>query len=182
MKADALRSTVAMLVLFLLASCGGGGGSDGGGNASTLAITVSQATGTSGGSTTTTYTEGPINSRGYYDPSFSADLFPTSSRTLITMCSGVTTTGCAVLINVGAGGTAPGGYSITGGSSTATYILYAAQGNYYDSLASQGTVTLTSVGAVGSPITGSFQAVLGLRSTGTPTRMVSGTFSVIRDH
>ena len=182
MKSLCTRSLM-MAALALLVSCGGGSSGGGSGSASTTTITVSAATGSVPGTGTTTYTEGPINGYGYYDPSFSGDC-AAGLGMLITMCSGVTGMGpCDVLINIRTSGWTPGGYLVTGGTATAaTYLLYMKQGSYYDSLASQGTVTLTSVGNVGEPISGSFRAVLGLRSIGTPTIEVSGTFSVIRDH
>jgi len=142
--------------------------------ASTLTLTK--------GAETTTWTDGPINAAGNYDPSFSADCDPTQ-RTLITMCSGVSDGGCSVLVNVNAAATTPGSYSISGGSSTATYFIYTdPDGQHWDSLAGQGTITLASVGAPGDPITGSFEAVLGLWPDPLTTIAVSGTFSVVRDH
>ena len=166
MRLFVLKQLVLCSSLLVLASCSGGDGS---------VSTASKMTVTTGASTTT-YTSGPINTFGYYDPSFNADLFSMTS-TQITMCSGVTDTTCGISINITTAGTTPGPYPITG-----TRILYSDHGAYYDSIASSVTVTLTSVGNVGEPITGSFQAVLGLRTDLTTTQSIYGTFSVIRDH
>ncbi len=170
-----VRSLVLLCMTTLLLSCGGDvESSNGGGSASTMTVTL--ATGT------TTYTEGPLNNLGYYDPSFSGDS-AAGVGTLITMCSGVTGAGpCDVLINVRTSDMIPGGYTIAGGTNTTTYFMYMTQGQYYDSIVSRGTITLASVGNVGEPITGTFQAVLGLRTNPSTTIGVSGTFSVTRDH
>jgi hypothetical protein len=168
-----ILSLIIILAVVVFAACGGGGGGGGNaGSASTLTATV--------GAGTTTYTEGPINNIGYYDPSFSGDSAP-GVGTLITMCSGVSTT-CDILINIRTADATPGPYPITGGSSTPTYIVYSDHGQHYYSILSSGTVTLTSVGNVGQPITGSFQAVLELWTVPTSTLAISGTFSVLRDH
>ena len=170
-----MRLLVQISMLTLLTACGGGGSTDGNSAASTMTVMI-------GGGGTATYTEGPINNLGYYDPSFSGDN-AAGQGTLITMCSGVNGPDpCNVLINIRTSDMIPGGYTIAGGTNTTTYFMYMTQGQYYDSLVSKGTITLTSVGGVGEPITGSFQAVLGLRSSGTTTIGISGTFSVIRDH
>lgn len=170
------------LLVISFSGCGGSGSSSGGsGGSSTLSITVSSGTGTTSGSSSAEYTEGHINEIGEYDPSFGGAAEP-GAGTLITLCSGVTITGyCSVMINIRTSDTTPGGYTIVGATNTNSYIMYMASGQYYDSIASKGTITLTSVGNVGQPITGTFDAVLGLRSIGTPTIGVSGTFSVIRD-
>ena len=177
MNKSRTRGLFLIFLMTLLTACGGGGSSNGGGPASTMTVTL--ATGT------TTYTEGHINNIGYYDPSFSGDCDPLAG-TLITMCSGVTYTmshtTCDVLINVRTSDMTPGPYSITGNSSADTYVLYHNKTQFYDSFVSSGTITLTSVGSVGAPITGSFQAVLQLLSAPTTTMGISGTFSVIRDH
>jgi hypothetical protein len=173
------------LAMGAIAGCGGGGGpsTGGAGSASTMTVTLATGSGMSGGIGTTTYTEGPINNFGYYDPSFSGDI-AAGAGMLITMCSGVTGAGpCNVLINVNTSGWTPGGYLVTGGTSTtSTYLLYMEQGQYFDGIASKGTVTLTSVGNVGEPIEGSFQAILALRTNSSTTIEVSGVFSVVRDH
>jgi len=182
-KLTAVCLTLAACVLGLIVSCGGGGGNNSGG-ASTMEISVVTGTSVSGGIGFTTYTEGYINKDGYYDPSFSGDCSPTMPATLITMCSGVYggAAPCDILINIRTAGMTPGGYSITGGTNTSTNFMYMDQAQYYDSIVSKGTITLTSVGKVGEPIVGTFDAVLGLRSDLSTTMGVSGTFSVIRDH
>lgn len=149
-------------------SCGGDGGGGSAGPTSTMTLTQNY--------TSTTFTDGTTNSSGYYDPSFSADVYP-APRTLVTMCSGVSAGTCAKLVNVSAGGATPGSYTI---DCSSTYVTYT-----YDSFpyfCKSGTVTLASVGAVGEPITGSFNAVLSLSGYQSITIDLSGTFSVIRDH
>ena len=176
-----LWSVLAVAILTaLMGSCSGSsGGGAGASTASTMTVTA--------GSSTTTYTDGPVNDAGYYDPSFSADCYPTP-RTLITMCSGEAggASGCTKLINVSAFGTTPGSYTVNVGGTaetgSPTYVSYSLNNSAQFYSSTSGTVTLTSVGNVGEPVTGSFEAVLALYGAPTTTLAVSGTFSVIRDH
>ena len=163
-----------MMVTAGLVACGGGGGtSDNGAEADKMTVTVSSPTGVEA----TTYTEGPYNVNGNLDPNISALVL---TNTIISLCSGGTSTMCATQISIMARGNTPQSYP-TGTAGTPTQITY----NYkYSSVSSSdtGTVTLTSVGNVGEKITGSFSAVVANMSNPTDTRGISGTFSVKRNN
>lgn len=77
---------VVMIAGLVIMSCGGGS-SSGTNGVSTMTVTTSTNTGNSGGVSTATYTEGTFNNAGLLDPSISADCYPTTPRTDITMCS-----------------------------------------------------------------------------------------------
>lgn len=168
------------LILFsvvFLSACGSGGGG-GGGAADSMTVVVDGLT--------KTYTEGPINIAGYYDPYMEADIYPSTGRTWITLSSGVTggATPPNVVINVWVSDHIAGVYNIAGGCahSAATCVSYTDQGKRYDSTAASGTVTIESIGNAGQPVIGSFSAVLTLSAPPNTTMNISGTFHVMREN
>jgi hypothetical protein len=185
MKLLDYKWAVLICALSIIISCGSGGGGIVGGGTGTAGnpnniLTVTRATTT--GASTATYREGFVNSFGLVDP----NLFAASdniSATLVGLSSGIPKFGPpAKLINIIAGGISAGTYTIGGGGSSGTYIAYDDQGQSYMSTYGSGTVTLTSVGNVGAPIIGSFNAVLTLiGSSPTTTLGFSGSFSVVRE-
>jgi len=174
-------SAVSFVVIFS-AACGGGGGGEKGGSADTMTVSISGPTGEG----TKKYTEGPINSYGYYDPSMEADIYPTTGTTWITLSSGVTggPTMPSTVINIYTSDHATGPHAITGNCSTSalTCVSYSVNGQTYDSISSSGTVTIDSIGSVGQPVIGSFSAVVAVLTAPSTTMAISGTFNVKRDN
>jgi hypothetical protein len=149
--------------LTLLAACGGGGGGGGGtssGGPGTGTMTVSIVS-----QGTTTYNGNAS------DPWLASSV---SSGTLTELWSGFTGSDYTTQVYIVTSGTTTGSYPITG----STWVEYINNSKTY--LSSSGTVTLTSVGTVGEPVAGSFQAVVSLVTDTTNTLGISGTFSVIR--
>jgi hypothetical protein len=172
------RFGILLLVLFtavFLSACGESGG--GGVAADTMTVTI--------GGNSQLYTEGPINSYGYYDPYMEADIYQDTGRTIIMLTSGETGIGMPpTLVNIVTSGHAEGDYPITGGSGTpgTTYVAYTDHGQHYDSIVSSGTVTIESIGNVGQPVIGSFSAVVALSTAPGTTLAISGTFNVMREN
>ncbi len=184
-----LKRIVLIFSLVILASCGGGGGGDGvGGNSgigNTMTVTVTTEGGMGGGIGTVTYTEGPINGYGYYDPDMEADISPDTGRMIIMLSSGVMGgTPPDTTINIVTSGHTAGAYAIDGTSAMHgiyTYITYKDGSEYHDGVISSGTVTIDSIGNVGDPVIGSFSAVV-LCSSPSHTHGFSGTFNMKRAH
>lgn len=170
---------VSSIFAITLASCGIGGGEV---TPDTIEVTI---TGSAGTTTTTTYTEGPINSEGYYDPYMEANIYPTTGRTWITLSSGVTdvSTMPDIVINIWVGNHVVGEYTITGkcAASSTTCVRYQDHGQDYDSIAS-GKVIIENIGNVGDPVKGSFSAVVALSTAPSTTMAISGTFNVKREN
>ncbi len=170
MKPFLMKFMTLIFSLSLLSACGDGGGSstsnsNGTGDSMTVTV-VSKSTGT----TTTTY-----NGNGS-DPVFSAGF--NSGRTIIQMGS------AAAGVFISADGTSVNSYPISQtGSPTVKYTVYSSSTpttTVYSAMS--GTVTLTSVGNIGQPVTGSFEAYLIDISKPTSTLDISGTFSATRQY
>jgi hypothetical protein len=154
-----------LFALSLLSACGGGGGggstSGGGSDSDTMTVNiVSLSTPT----TTTTYT-GSMSTT----PTLIGMVYGTS-QTVVELA------GPTLQVAVCAGGSNASTYPMglcAAGSGTVTYIISAGTTTTYNG--ATGTVTLTSVGGVGQPITGSFDAIV---SDTTNTMRVWGSFSV----
>ncbi len=191
MKSGFFKGMVLIFLLTVLVSCGGGGGGGGGdggngGIGNTMTVVVKTESGTGETMSITPYTEGPINGYGYYDPDMEADIYPDTGRTIIMLSSGVTggDTPPATLINIVTSGHTAGVYPIDGTSGMQgiyTYIMYKGGSEYHDSVISSGTVTIDSIGNVGEPVIGSFNAVV-LCTSPTHTHAISGTFNMKRAH
>ncbi len=152
-----------LFVLSLLVSCGGGGGGGGGGTGDTMTITIG--------------TNAPITYNGNAsDPILTAKVITT--KTYINLASGYSfaTSSWAKILNITINATTSGTYTFSSAADP-TGILYSDVPNTYQG--TSGTITIT-IGDVGSPITGTFNATLlcGTGCTGTIT--MSGSFSVTR--
>lgn len=171
---------VAFFALALLSACGsgGGGGTSGGGTpvgggaptGDTMTVSIwSLSTAT----TTTTYV-GDL-----YDPLMSAQTNTTSNRTFIDLGSdyNIVTSSWQKTLNLTIGGTAVGTYLFSSPTAT-TGILYSDVPNMYQG--TTGAITITSMGTVGSRVTGTFSATLGCVSACTGTVGMGGSFSVTR--
>lgn len=160
-----------MFVVTLLIGCGGGGGGGtDGGLAAGRWMTVNVESNTEA-ATTTTYT-GDYTGNGTTTPLLIGYVFSggTTTETIVEMVTS------AVEVEVAANSIDAGTYSATPGSLLPTGIRYSLNGtNIYVPVS--GTVTLTNVGAVGAPITGSFDAIV---SNTTDTKRVWGSFSINR--
>ena len=171
-------SVLITAVVVTMAACGGGD-DGGGGAADMMEITITSSTGT----TTTPYIEGPINIHGYYDPYMEANIAASTGRTWITLSSGVVggATPPDIVINIVTDDHLAKGYPITGdgGPGITTYISYTDNGVRYGSIISSGTVTIESIGNVGDPVKGTFNAVV---DSGADTLTISGTFNVKREN
>lgn len=184
MKFLGIKWMAALFSLSLLVSCTGGGGTSSAGNSgdgNTMTVSID-------GAGPTTYTEGAINSYGYYDPDMEADVYTDTGRTIIMLSSGVTggSTPPTTTINIVTSGHVAGAYPITGDATSTgtltTYITYNDHGQYHSSIISSGTVTIGSIGNVGDPVIGSFSAVVQSTSQYTHTHTISGTFNMKRAH
>jgi hypothetical protein len=175
MRLFVLKQLVLCSSLLVLVSCSGGGGDNAPGNAAdTMTVTVVNQ---SAGTTTTTYTANGTDITTFGGVSTFPD---PDGLTYVNMNSP------SVQVVVSANGMTAGTYPITGSlavlsvrytmyTSPTTTEIYATDGS--------GTIEITSIGAVGQQITGSFNAVVykGYPVSGpTSTLGVSGTFSVER--
>jgi len=159
-----------MSFVMLLTGCGGGGGgSTDGGLAAGRWMTVNVESNTQA-AISTTYT-GDYTGNGTTTPLLIGYVLSgTTTETIVEMVTS------AVEVEVAANSIDAGVYSVTPGSLTPTGIRYSLNGtNIYVPVS--GTVTLTSVGAVGAPISGSFDAIV---SNTTDTKRVWGSFSINR--
>lgn len=133
-----------LFVLSLLVSCGGGGGGGGGGGTGdTMTITIG--------------TNAPITYNGNAsDPILTAKVITT--KTYINLASGysLAASSWAKTLNITINGTTSGTYPFTSATDP-TGILYSDVPNTYQG--TNGTITI-AIGAVGSPITGTFNATL----------------------
>lgn len=167
-----------MLVTFsVLSACGGGGGGSGevgdvGGNGGVvgdwfgdvMTIAVKGPSGT----TTTTYNS---NEK---DPVMFTEAPSGYNLTLTQMDTS------AINVAITTAGGSPGTYSVATQTGV-RYIVYGSPDTVYGS--QTGTVTISSIGAVNEPITGSFQVVASeVSPTVNPsnTLEISGTFSITR--
>lgn len=178
------KLTTIVFILVLVSACGSGGGgsaSNGGGDGSnivggfaptgdTIAVSIwSLSTST----TTTTY------AGDQYDPIMTAQTFTTNNKTYIDMGSGydVVTQSTKRTLDLAVGGTTVGTYTFSSPTGT-TGILYSDVPKLYQG--TTGAVTITSIGNVGQPVIGTFNATLGCASGCTGTIGMSGSFSVTR--
>ncbi len=151
-----------LFVLSLLVSCGGGGGGGGGGGTGdTMTITINA----------------PITYNGNAsDPILTAKVITT--KTYINLASGYSfaTSSWAKTLNITINGTTSGTYTFTSATDP-TGILYSDVPNTYQG--TSGTITI-AIGAVGSPITGTFNATLACATSCSGTINMSGSFSITR--
>lgn len=175
-----MKWLVLLAAFFVLGACGGGGGSNansansgGGGTGGvagdwfgdTMSITVKSPSGT----TTTSYNSNETN------PVMFTEAPSGYNLTLTTM----DTSAINILINTG--GESPGTYPVSA-LSAVSYIVKGSPNTVYGTDAT-GTITITSIGAVNQPITGSFQVVVSEKSPiSDPNNKldISGTFSITR--
>jgi len=159
------------MVLSLLAGCGGGGGGGGtAGGGSADAVTLAR----DGASSVYTETAALSNLTGY-DPYIHAYYHPASNRTFLFLYTnytgGITTGTFNEILDITFDTSSPGTYTVGTGSA---YMGYSRQLPGLAVVASSGTITVTSYGAVGGRIEGVYSAATG-------TRTLSGSFSVTRE-
>jgi hypothetical protein len=165
----------------LVSSCGGGGASGNGGNDITAGVAGTMTVSVTSGATTTTTTY----TANFHDQVMSSTMSTQNNRTWVWLCSGTTvpTNGtCGLEVYILVEGTTPGSYPVSG-TITPTYLYY--KKNSYTSseewyMTRTGAVTLTSIGAAGQPITGTFNTVASLASNASVTLRLTGTFNVTR--
>ena len=177
MKYFRAKLTTIVFILAFVSACGSGGGgggstsNGGGGTGDTMTVSVwSLSTST----TTTTYAGNA------YDPLLTALTDTTNNKTYIDMGSGYNffTSSWAKTLSLAINGTTAGVYSFpTVTAPTGMFytdnILY---GHTYQG--TSGTITITSIGNIGAPVTGAFNATLA--TDPTHTIGMSGSFSVTR--
>jgi len=165
-------SAIVLSLLLVLAGCGGGGGgggTNGGGGADTVSLARD-------GAAPAVYTEtAALSNLTGDDPYIHAYYHPASNRTFLFLYTnytgGITTGTFNEILDITFDTSSPGTYTVGTGSA---YMGYSRQLPGLAVVASSGTITVTSYGAVGGRIEGVYSAATG-------TRTLSGSFSATRE-